>query len=565
MLEKLHIKNIALISELEIEFKKGFNVLTGETGAGKSIIIDSINFLLGEKADKALIKSGTSQAEVSGLFSINSQMGVDALKAHDVIVEEDGYVLLNRTFNVEGKSSCKVNGKMVTVGMLKEISVYLMDIHGQYDHQSLLSTTRHLELLDRLAADEIGDKLEKYKKRYDKYKKLCKDLEDISGDDNDRQAKIDIYKFQISEIEMAQLKSGEEEQLLNQKKFVGNTVKIKDYTNNALDCLYRAERNSATDNIAKAVNDISGLASIDNSMTGLLEEIENVSAQLEGIVSNLREYAGNLEDSPSNIDEIELRLDLIYNLKKKYGSTIEEINKYAKEAKEKLDFIQNSEELVMEYTIRKEADERVLTRMGDEIGEIRDAVGKQISQKVEKILRDLGMINAVFNIAVTKKAQIEENGNDRVEFLISPNLGEEVKPLYKIASGGEMSRVMLALKVVLAHVDNIESFVFDEIDTGLSGRAAQRVAEKISQLAKTHQILCITHLPQIAAMADAHFCIEKVTEGVNTVVKVKEAKDDEIIRELARLIGGAEITEVTISAAADMKALAESKKITMGE
>lgn len=565
MLEKLHIKNIALISELEIEFKKGFNVLTGETGAGKSIIIDSINFLLGEKADKALIKSGTSQAEVSGLFSINSQMGVDALKAHDVIVEEDGYVLLNRTFNVEGKSSCKVNGKMVTVGMLKEISVYLMDIHGQYDHQSLLSTTRHLELLDRLAADEIGDKLEKYKKRYDKYKKLCKDLEDISGDDNDRQAKIDIYKFQISEIEMAQLKSGEEEQLLNQKKFVGNTVKIKDYTNNALDCLYRAERNSATDNIAKAVNDISGLASIDNSMTGLLEEIENVSAQLEGIVSTLREYAGNLEDSPSNIDEIELRLDLIYNLKKKYGSTIEEINKYAKEAKEKLDFIQNSEELVMEYTIRKEADERVLTRMGDEIGEIRDAVGKQISQKVEKILRDLGMINAVFNIAVTKKAQIEENGNDRVEFLISPNLGEEVKPLYKIASGGEMSRVMLALKVVLAHVDNIESFVFDEIDTGLSGRAAQRVAEKISQLAKTHQILCITHLPQIAAMADAHFCIEKVTEGVNTVVKVKEAKDDEIIRELARLIGGAEITEVTISAAADMKALAESKKITMGE
>lgn len=565
MLEKLHIKNIALISELEIEFKKGFNVLTGETGAGKSIIIDSINFLLGEKADKALIKSGTSQAEVSGLFSINTQMGIDALKAHDVIVEEDGYVLLNRTFSVEGKSSCKVNGKMVTVGMLKEISVYLMDIHGQYDHQSLLSTTRHLELLDRLAADELEDKLEKYKKRYDKYKKLCKDLEDISGNDSDKQAKIDIYKFQISEIEMAQLKAGEEEQLLNQKKLVGNTVKIKDYTNNALDYLYRAERNSATDNIAKAVNDISGLASIDSSMSGLLDEIENVSAQLEGIVSTLRQYSANFEDAPSNIDEIETRLDLIYNLKKKYGSTVEEINKYAKEAKEKLDFIQNSEELVMEYTIRKEADERVLTRMGDEIGEIRMSVGKQISQKVEKILRDLGMINAVFNIAVTKKPQIEETGNDRVEFLISPNLGEEVKPLYKIASGGEMSRVMLALKVVLAHVDNIESFVFDEIDTGLSGRAAQRVAEKISQLAKTHQILCITHLPQIAAMADAHFCIEKVTEGVNTVVKVNEAKDDDIIRELARLIGGAEITETTISAAADMKALAESKKITMGD
>lgn len=565
MLEKLHIKNIALISELEIEFKKGFNVLTGETGAGKSIIIDSINFLLGEKADKALIKSGTSQAEVSGLFSINTQMGIDALKAHDVIVEEDGYVLLNRTFSVEGKSSCKVNGKMVTVGMLKEISVYLMDIHGQYDHQSLLSTTRHLELLDRLAADELEDKLEKYKKRYDKYKKLCKDLEDISGNDSDKQAKIDIYKFQISEIEMAQLKAGEEEQLLNQKKLVGNTVKIKDYTNNALDYLYRAERNSATDNIAKAVNDISGLAAIDSSMSGLLDEIENVSAQLEGIVSTLRQYSANFEDAPSNIDEIETRLDLIYNLKKKYGSTVEEINKYAKEAKEKLDFIQNSEELVMEYTIRKEADERVLTRMGDEIGEIRMSVGKQISQKVEKILRDLGMINAVFNIAVTKKPQIEETGNDRVEFLISPNLGEEVKPLYKIASGGEMSRVMLALKVVLAHVDNIESFVFDEIDTGLSGRAAQRVAEKISQLAKTHQILCITHLPQIAAMADAHFCIEKVTEGVNTVVKVNEAKDDDIIRELARLIGGAEITETTISAAADMKALAESKKITMGD
>ncbi|MBR1736018.1 MAG: DNA repair protein RecN, partial [Firmicutes bacterium] len=500
MLEKLHIKNVALIDELEIDFKKGFNVLTGETGAGKSIIIDSLNFALGQKADKELIKSGADMAEVTAVFSVHEKDVANDLIDLDVRVDDEGCILIYRSFSTEGKSNCKVNGRTVTVGVLKDISALLIDVHGQYDNQSLLNPSRHIEMLDRLCYDRIGEPLEKLTTRYKSYKRTCKSLEDINGSDGDRQEKIDMYTFQIGEIEDAKLRPGEEERLSEQRAMAGNAAKIKKNTEEALDALSRRQNGSAEDLIGGAIKNIRTLAAIDESKYDMLDMLENISAQLDDIIANLRSFEDQMDGEPSDIDEIERRLDLIYNLKKKYGKTIEEINRYAKDAKEKLEFIKNSEDMIVEYTMRKEADERVMYRLSAEISEIRKQVAGGVAEKVEKILEELGMINAKFKISISDRDTVDATGTDYVEFLVAPNVGSDVKPLSKIASGGEMSRVMLALKVVLSQVDNIETFIFDEIDTGISGRTAQRVAEKIAAISKYHQVLCITHLPQIAAM-----------------------------------------------------------------
>ena len=560
MLEKLHIKNVAVIEELEIDFKKGFNVLTGETGAGKSIIIDSLNFVLGEKADKELIRTGAETAEVTAVFSVHDKETEDGLVDLDVRIDEEGCILINRSFSLEGKSSCKVNGRTSTVGVLKSIAALLVDVHGQHDNQSLLNPSRHLEMLDRLCYDRIGEHREKLENRYKGYKKTCKALEDISGSDDDRQAKIDMYNFQIEEIDNAKLQIGEEERLNEQRVMAGNSAKIRRNTSEALDLLSRSQSGNADDCISGAIKNISVLAEVDAAKEEMLDTLENISAQLSDIISSLRSYEDTLDGEPANIDEIESRLDVIYNLKKKYGKTIDEILKYAKDTREKLEFMKNSEDMIMEYNMRKEADERVMRRIAAEISEIRKEVAGGVAEKVEKILEELGMINAIFKISVTDKETVDATGTDFVEFLCAPNVGEEVKSLSKIASGGEMSRVMLALKVVLAEVDNIETFIFDEIDTGISGRTAQRVAHKIAKIAEYHQILCITHLPQIAAMADTHFVISKKTEGDRTVVDVKELKESDIKEELARLIGGAEITETTLAAAEDMRIQANKSK-----
>ncbi len=560
MLERLHIKNVAVIDEVEINFKKGFNVLTGETGAGKSIIIDSLNFVLGEKADKELIKEGEEFAEVTAVFSINDKDTENGLIDLDIRLDDENCILIFRSFGQEGKSNCKVNGRTVTVGILKEIAKLLIDVHGQYDNQSLLDPWRHLELLDRLCYDQIGEHVEKLEHRYKSYKKTCKALEDISGSDGDRQEKIDMYTFQIEEIENAKLKDGEEEELNELRAMAGSSAKIKRCTNDALDMLSRNQQGNARDCIANAMRSISTLAGVDESKESMYDTLSELSAQLDDVIAQLRSYEDTLDSDPRDIDEIEARLDVIYNLKKKYGKSIEEIKRYANEAAEKLEFIKNSEDMIMEYTMRKEADERVMRRISAEISEIRKSVAGGVAERVEKILGDLGMINARFKISITDREDVDYRGTDKVEFLVAPNVGTDVKPLTKIASGGEMSRVMLALKVVLSEVDNIETFIFDEIDTGISGRTAQRVAEKIAAISKYHQVLCITHLPQIAAMADAHFCISKSAEGGKTLVGVRELRGELITNELARLIGGAEITEATETAAADMKEQADIKK-----
>ncbi len=560
MLEKLHIRNFALIDELEIRFKAGLNVLTGETGSGKSIIFEAINFVLGEKADKDLIKSGKDMAEVSAVFTIDNDFVAQQLAEKNITPDEEGCILLERSFNTEGKSACKVNGRTVTVGMLKEVSEYLVDIHGQYDHQSLLKNESQLVLLDRMCGDDIKENLKKISERYKDFKETIKMLEDLNGDDADREAKIDLYKFQIDEIKKANLKPGEEDELNERRDIIANSVKLKQFSDNALDVLYRSDNASASDKIAVAIDDVASIAKIDPSQMSLQEALESIAAQLEGVIEGLRNYSENMEADPRALDDIEIRLQLIYDLKKKYGSTIEEINAYVDKVEEKLAFIENSAEMLMEYQIRKEADERIINKLADEVSEVRRAQASLLGKQIEDVLYDLGMINAVFNVSVSPSEALNERGHDKVEFLISANLGEEPKPLNKIASGGEMSRVMLALKVILADVDNIGTFVFDEIDTGISGRTAQRVAEKMAKVSKTHQLLCITHLPQIAAMADHHYLIDKVSTDAGTTTIVSELNASEIEEELARLIGGARITDATLNAAKDMKNMANKFK-----
>lgn len=560
MLEKLHIKNFALITELEVKFKAGLNVLTGETGAGKSIIFDAINFVLGEKADKEQIKSGTDAAEVWAVFSVDNDFVKERLADKGVQPDDEGCVLLERSFGTDGKSNCKINGKTATVGMLKEISEYLVDIHGQYDHQSLLKNDSQLVLLDRLCGDDVKENLKKIKDRFKGFKETLKMLEDLNGDDADREAKIDLYKFQINEIKMANLRPGEEEELNEKREVMANGVKLKKFSDEALDVLYRSDSNSASDKIAQALDAVSSITRVDAAQAPIEESLESIAAQLEGVIEKLRHYSDSIDTDPRDLDEIEIRLQLIYDMKKKYGSTIEEINAFVDKAEEKLTFIENSAEMLMEYQIRKEADERIINKLADEVSEARHQEAQHLGKQIEDVLYDLGMINAVFNVSITPAAELNEYGKDKVEFLISANLGEEPKPLNKIASGGEMSRVMLALKVILADVDQIGTFIFDEIDTGISGRTAQRVAEKMAKVAKSHQILCITHLPQIAAMADTHYLIDKISADDGTTTTVTQLDDNEVEEELARLIGGAKITDATRNAAKDMKAMANRFK-----
>lgn len=559
MLERLHIKNFAIIDELEVDFKAGLNVLTGETGSGKSIIFEAINFVLGEKADKDQIKSGTEAAEAWAVFSVDNDFVEKSLAEKDVKPDVEGCVLLERSFNTDGKSNCKVNGKTVTVGMLRDISEYLVDIHGQYDHQSLFKSESQLVLLDRLCGRDVEENVEKIKERYKGFKENMKLLEDLNGDDADREAKIDLYKFQINEIKMANLKPGEEDELEAKRDIIANGVKLKKFCDHALDMLYRGDE-TASEKIALAIDDVSGITKYDESQKSVLDNLETVAAQLESAVESLRNYTDNIESDPRELDEIEIRLQLIYDLKKKYGATIEAINEYIDKAEEKLSFIENSAEMMMELQIRKEADERIINKLADEISEIRFEHAVMLGKQIEDELYDLGMINAVFNVNLKHTDQINERGKDEVDFLISSNLGEEPKPLSKIASGGEVSRIMLALKSILADVDKIGTFIFDEIDTGISGRTAQRVAEKMSKLSRNHQILCITHLPQIAAMADNHYLIDKISGDNGTRTVVTQLGQAEIEEELARLIGGASITEATLNAAKDMKNMADAFK-----
>lgn len=560
MLEYLHIKNVALIDEQTINFNEGLNILTGETGAGKSMVIDSINFVLGEKVSKDFIRNGQESALVEILFFLKDNKVIEAIKDMDIELDAYNSLIISRELNKSGRTVCKINGRVSTIIMVKEISSLLIDIHGQHQHQSLLNPSKHIVLLDQFCTEEFFKLKHKLNEQYHDYKNIQNTINQLIGDESQRQQKIDILQYQVNEIENANLKVDEEENLLQQRKILASTEKLSKGLEEINILLNGDEFNSdgVISQLGRIGTLLKDLSSIDSSLDEVSKLADTVELQLDEMLLEIRHYNKEIDHNPESLYEIETRLDLIYNLKKKYGSNIKEILDYYTKTKNQLDFILNSEEQLKKLNKDLKSKEKNIIELCQKISDARKSKADEVQKQIEDTLIDLEMKSAKFKIQIDKRENFTDNGWDKVEFLISANRGETLKPLSKIASGGEMSRVMLAIKTVLADIDNIETLIFDEIDTGVSGRTAQKVAEKMKYISNNHQILCITHLPQIAAMADSHYLIEKKEQNNRTVTQVFDLTLEQSISELARLIGGATITNATITAAKEMKELAKS-------
>lgn len=554
MLEHLHIKNVALIKESEISFGEGLNILTGETGAGKSMVIDSLQFALGGRAGKDFLRHGEKQASVEALFAMQSEALQEKLEESGIQPEEDGSVLITRTLSEAGKSVCRVNGSTVTVGMLREIAEDLIDIYGQHEHQSLLNPSRHIRLLDRFCGAGFGDAMEEYKKSYHALKELEKQLQSLMGDESQREQRMDILQFQKEELETGELRLGEEEDLLEQKKRLSSMEKLMRLTRESLALLYDGENMmpSACDQLGDALAKLQEAAEYDNSLNTFADALADAYAAVEDTARELKREAEKQENDPDALEEIEERLQLIYKLKRKYGGSVEAALAFYDKVVQELDFLSNSSEKVAELTLEKEKEQKKLAAAAEKLSALRRSTAQQVAAQIEASLKDMEMKDARFHIQIDEKNDWTADGKDKVEFLISANAGENLKPLAKIASGGEMSRVMLALKTVLVDADEIGTFIFDEIDTGVSGRTARKVGEKMRFLGSKRQILCITHLPQIAAMADQHFLIEKESSDGETTTQVTPLEGGGSVLEVARLMGGSDVTETTLAAAREL-------------
>lgn len=554
MLEHLHIRNVALIKESEISFGDGLNILTGETGAGKSMIIDSLQFALGGRAGKDFLRHGEKQAAVEALFSIQSQALTEKLAENGIVPEEDGTLLITRTLSEAGKSVCRINGSTVTVGMLKEIAEDMIDIYGQHEHQSLLNPVKHIRLLDRFCGAGFGEAMEEYKNSRQRLKDLEKQLTILIGDESQREQRMDMLLFQKEEIEAAELQEGEEDALLEQKKRLSSMERLIRLTGESVTLLYDGDDRapSACDQLGDALAKLQEAAEYDAALSPLADALADGYAAVEDCARELKREAEKQEADPEELERIEERLQLFYKLKRKYGGSIEAVLEFYEKAVQELEFLSNSSEKAAELSAKKAAEEKRLSALAETLTARRRATAEQVEEQIETALHDMEMKHARFHIQIEEKADWGADGKDKVEFLISANAGEPLKPLAKIASGGEMSRVMLALKTVLVDADEIGTFIFDEIDTGVSGRTARRVGEKMRFLGGKRQLLCITHLPQIAAMADNHFLIEKESDAGETVTRVTALDEEGAVREVARLMN--DVTETTLAAARELLA-----------
>lgn len=543
MLQELYVSNVALIEEARLAFGAGLNILSGETGAGKSILIDALGFALGARADKELIRNGAQIAVVEALFSVRHKDVIEQIKEIGVEIEDDGAVFLHRSYTLAGKSVCKVNGKTITLGMLRDVCAKLIDVHGQHEHQSLLSQAKHIQLLDRFCQDVLFAPKRELAGFIEQYKALQKDINNAQNEGGEQ---LEFYRFQLQEIEAAKLDVNEEEELLVRRATLANSEKIRLLTHGINELDLAGAIKLAAENARK-------IAGLDETMAQHATEIEGAQAQIIETAQTFVRYGEKIDHDPAELDEIEARLDTIYKLKQKYKMDTAEILDYAISLEKKFDDIENSEKRLAKLAIDKKQLEKEIGRVCLNLSKIRQDAALKLGGQIENVLKDLGMENAQFVVEVSRQKVFGANGFDRVEFMICANKGGMLAPLSRIASGGEMSRVMLALKTVLASFDTIESFIFDEIDTGLSGRTAQQVAQKMAAISRNHQILCITHLPQIAAMGDINFLIEKSTQDERTITSIHQLGDIGVVEEIARLIGGAEITDITLKAAREMR------------
>lgn len=564
LLSELSIRNFAIIESLNISFQKGLTVLSGETGAGKSIIIDAISLLVGGRGSAEFVRYGTDKAEIEGLFYIEDEQHPCVMKAEELDIEiEDGMIILKRDISVNGKSVCRVNGKLVTLSTLKEIGKTLVDIHGQHETQDLMNEDRHLFMLDHFEGDHILVQLEKYQNGYREYEQLKKQLNSLTENEQQMAHRLDLIQFQHEEIRNADLKIDEEQNLLEERLKISNFEKIY----KALGDSYRSltEERSGLDHVRNAMNQMESITDLDTAYQENYDAIANSYYLLEEVAYQLREKLDMMEYDPNRLDEIETRLNEIRMLKRKYGNTVEEILAYADEIEKEIFTIENKD-VHIETTKKKLKEiEQLIVKEATLLSDMRHNLANRLTTAIHQELKELYMEKTKFEVMIKKKegtiddplvegapVKMTQVGYDNVEFYISTNPGEPLKPLSKVASGGELSRIILALKSIFSKHQGVASVIFDEVDTGVSGRVAQAIAEKIYRVSVNSQVLCITHLPQVASMADAHLFIRKQIANERTVTSVTVLSQNEKVTEIARMISGVEITDLTTEHAREL-------------
>ena len=573
MLMHLSVKNLALIDQINMDFDKGLNILTGETGAGKSIIIDAVNLILGNRADRDLIQTGKDYAFVEAVFDISKHPHIiQILDELGIEMEEDGSLLIVRELSASGKNICRINGRIVTLSILRNLSRYLVDIHGQHEHQSLLRVEQHGELLDMLGGAKIEKSKEKVREIYNLWRQIHRKIKKLSHLGTDGERRKDILQYQINEIESANLREGEEEELTRERDRLINAEKIINIVNSAYQDIYSGSGNfhSAFDLIGRCASQLKEIADIEPSLDSLSQRIEEIFYQLEDIAFELRNYRDEFEHDPYRLDEIEKRLETIRDLKRKYGPNLSDIFSYLKEIKEELETLENSQEILDKLLKQEEEIYNQLLEACHILSNQRKETAKIFEEQLIKQLKELGMEKSKFVVNIESidnvsdsfeiRDRLTPNGYDIIEFMISTNPGEPVKPLSKIISGGEMSRIMLAFKTILAQVDNIPTLIFDEIDVGISGRIAHVVGEKMGNISRSRQVICVTHLPQIAAMADSHYKIEKLYVGEYTRTVANKLDERQRQEEIARMTGGRTLSKVNMEHASELIRMAQEYK-----
>ena len=560
MLIHLHVKNLALIEDIEVEFGPGLNILTGETGAGKSVLLGSMQLILGGRTARDMIRTGASCALVELLFQVENKKAEQALNSLGIFTEE-GQVLLSRKI-MDGRSINKINGETCTVGQMKAAAECLLDIHGQHEHQSLLYQEKQLEILDAYGREKIRPAKEAVRQSYEEYRKYMRALKELDTDEEQRNREKAFLEFEISEIEKAHLVPCEDEELETLYRRLNNGKLILETLQSVHSLTGYDSGQGAGEAVGTGVRELLRVTEYDTQLESMAETLQEIDGLLNDFNRELSSYVEDLSFDDETFYETEKRLDQINGLKAKYGRTIEEILEYQNTQQQKLEKLARYEENFLEARQNLKKAEEQLEKDSYVLSEIRKDYSKTLTEKIIEGLRDLNFLDVKFRIDFQRKQEFTDNGYDSIEYEISTNPGESVKPLGRIVSGGELSRIMLAIKAILADRDQIETLIFDEIDTGISGRTAQKVSEKMAVIGSCHQVLCITHLPQIAAMADTHFEIEKHQKGSETITEIHPLGERESVRELARLLGGAEITEAVLKNAMEMKELAQVHKNT---
>lgn len=561
MLLNLHVKNLAIIDEIEVEFSEGLNVLTGETGAGKSIVIGSINIALGGKVSKDIIRTGTEFALVELTFLAEDSEQINSLEKLGITLEEDVVVISRKI--TKCRTINRVNGETVSVSMLKSIADILIDIHGQNEQQSLLYKNKHMEIVDRYAAEKMCGRDMEFSEMYRQYKDMLVKYSEKEMSEEERLREVSFIRYELEQIEQAHLVKGEEEKLQERYRYLSNANEIKSGINEVYSLVEDSygDSQSVSQMLGRSSHILAKISGYDERLKELARQIADIDELIMDFNRDLQEYASDMDENGEEFAEVETRLDLVRTIKSKYGATTELVENYAKDLENKLEKYEAYEEYRANLEKKIEIYKIKLEKLGESISKIRKKCSAELEKRITDALIDLNFLQVKFEIAVRELDEFNSKGKDEVEFMISTNPGEDLKPIGQAASGGELSRIMLAIKAVLAEHDSIGTLIFDEIDVGISGRTAQKVAEKMAFIGHSHQVICISHLAQIAAMADHNYLIEKNNLLNKTSTVIRQLEGDEIVEEIARILGGAKITDAVLESAREMKQLADIEKI----